>query len=431
MDSTHLVGEDQEMGGNRYDVPLRNQFEDFSEFIQYDDGETDASFHQDRSLDTFRNDRQVLHAHQQLADHTLGMPDMDHTVQGNDQGVGLGHSNVQDECAAPVQYTSTIDGPYRLPGGSLRWNVVDVDQPSSGAHDFAASSNNFQGQGTYDKGLSTITATSPDMSPDGMSFWPSSATADLGVASTYPAALPELDGAPMAPRQSQDAPWNYPMVVAGETPQQYRHGPSTMPYQAGSSTLSYNRPTPSPGNSWGQHRDDETNATSTLHQGTMWPNSEGTSHAAYSASQALQDSYGLSPGSPGHGLSLADLYPGRQLPGNGSRDRSRRLSRDRLSVPESSVGPDEAGSPTSSVMSVTPSHIQNPLPCRVESCRVTFSGVHRRGNLSRHIRIVHDGRAFVCGIDGCRKTYRRQDARRKHQFSRHPKYMTAATSLQP
>jgi hypothetical protein len=96
-----------------------------------------------------------------------------------------------------------------------------------------------------------------------------------------------------------------------------------------------------------------------------------------------------------------------------------RMTENQASSPDSDVRTDEAGFSTASVMSVTQSDIPDPLPCRLGNCTASFHGIFRRVNRSRHIRIVHEVRGFLCGIDGCRKAYRRQDARRKHRVNRH------------
>ncbi|KAF3047841.1 hypothetical protein E8E11_001487 [Didymella keratinophila] len=277
MDTIHSDHGNQDMELDQYDATPASDLVDFDKFLQYEDGGTDGGFRQNRDVDISHNGPQVLQAHQQRADYTFGQLG----VNNNTQTVGYGghswQSDVLAESVAPAQEVPTVGGLYRLPGTSLRWSVVDVDNPHLGVQNFMASHSGFQGQGTYGaanvpispqshatrrQGSSTVPAMSSDgMLPDHVSLWPKEAIADPGAAFTYPTTLPELASAPMAPRHSRDTPWNYPMVAAGEMPQLYRHEPSTTPYQAESSTPSYNRPTTSPGNSWGQHRDDETNAT--------------------------------------------------------------------------------------------------------------------------------------------------------------------------
>ena len=77
-------------------------------------------------------------------------------------------------------------------------------------------------------------------------------------------------------------------------------------------------------------------------------------------------------------------------------------------------------SPACSDVSITPGVVEDVLKCRVEGCIAKFNGVYRRGNLARHIRLSHSSdQIYLCGIDGCRRTYKRSDARKKHQRSKH------------
>lgn len=85
--------------------------------------------------------------------------------------------------------------------------------------------------------------------------------------STYPTLLPELANVPMALRHSPDSPWNYFTAA----------GPLTTAYQPGSSSISYNRPTTSPGISRSQRPDDQMNETSTLHPYAVCTDSGGNS----------------------------------------------------------------------------------------------------------------------------------------------------------
>ncbi|XPS78886.1 hypothetical protein M3J09_010885 [Ascochyta lentis] len=71
-------------------------------------------------------------------------------------------------------------------------------------------------------------------------------------------------------------------------------------------------------------------------------------------------------------------------------------------------------SPPSSVVSVASTDTWTPMVCPVEGCGSQFSGQFGRGNLARHLRIVHDRREFACEVDGCHKVYKRQDALKRH-----------------
>jgi hypothetical protein len=56
-------------------------------------------------------------------------------------------------------------------------------------------------------------------------------------------------------------------------------------------------------------------------------------------------------------------------------------------------------------------------------CHAKFTGVYRRGNLARHVRLKHSkakGGSYICTIAGCNKTFARQDARLKHARKHHP-----------
>jgi hypothetical protein len=57
--------------------------------------------------------------------------------------------------------------------------------------------------------------------------------------------------------------------------------------------------------------------------------------------------------------------------------------------------------------------------CDIEGCSTVFSGVHRKGNLSRHKRLKHSDRVYVCEDASCGRVFNRQDARLKHYRKYH------------
>lgn len=57
--------------------------------------------------------------------------------------------------------------------------------------------------------------------------------------------------------------------------------------------------------------------------------------------------------------------------------------------------------------------------CDIEGCSAVFSGVHRKGNLSRHKRLKHSDRVYVCEDASCGRVFNRQDARLKHYRKYH------------
>jgi len=75
-------------------------------------------------------------------------------------------------------------------------------------------------------------------------------------------------------------------------------------------------------------------------------------------------------------------------------------------------------SPTPSITSVSSILTPDPLHCAL--CSASFTGDYRKGNLSRHMRLKHgdDDRKYNC--EGCRKVFKRQDARLKHYRKHHP-----------
>jgi hypothetical protein len=66
--------------------------------------------------------------------------------------------------------------------------------------------------------------------------------------------------------------------------------------------------------------------------------------------------------------------------------------------------------------------IPDVLLCPHADCNATFTGLHRRGTLQRHIRIKHGTarRSYLCEEPSCSKVFLRTDARLKHYRSHHP-----------
>lgn len=92
-------------------------------------------------------------------------------------------------------------------------------------------------------------------------------------------------------------------------------------------------------------------------------------------------------------------------------------NQEKLQVPHD----DRAGTQTAaSEASRTSSCIDDFLTCGEPDCTASFTGAFRRGNLHRHIRLVHiRDRKYHCGVSGCGKTFNRSDALRKHQRVKH------------
>jgi hypothetical protein len=58
-----------------------------------------------------------------------------------------------------------------------------------------------------------------------------------------------------------------------------------------------------------------------------------------------------------------------------------------------------------------------------DQCGVKFTGRWQTGNLSRHVRLKHKevgGASYTCQVDGCLRSFQRQDARLKHERKKHP-----------
>jgi hypothetical protein len=61
------------------------------------------------------------------------------------------------------------------------------------------------------------------------------------------------------------------------------------------------------------------------------------------------------------------------------------------------------------------------LYCNESGCATLFTGKYRKGNLARHKRLIHKHHEpYVCEGYGCRKSFKRQDARLKHYRRHHP-----------
>jgi hypothetical protein len=59
--------------------------------------------------------------------------------------------------------------------------------------------------------------------------------------------------------------------------------------------------------------------------------------------------------------------------------------------------------------------------CTELGCAAQFTGNYRKGNLARHRRIIHKRlESYICESNGCRRTFKRQDARLKHYRKYHP-----------
>ncbi|KAH7085719.1 hypothetical protein BKA63DRAFT_24887 [Paraphoma chrysanthemicola] len=90
------------------------------------------------------------------------------------------------------------------------------------------------------------------------------------------------------------------------------------------------------------------------------------------------------------------------------------VSADHLNI----AGP---SSPSGTDVSITSSHVPACLQCTEDGCGREFHGEYRRGNLYRHLRLKHGEkvREYRCEVDGCNKSFQRQDARLKHYRNRH------------
>jgi hypothetical protein len=53
-----------------------------------------------------------------------------------------------------------------------------------------------------------------------------------------------------------------------------------------------------------------------------------------------------------------------------------------------------------------------------DRCNLPFTGIYRRGNLTRHIKTAH--KRETCRCEVCNKIFRRSDAKRKHERKFHP-----------
>jgi hypothetical protein len=71
---------------------------------------------------------------------------------------------------------------------------------------------------------------------------------------------------------------------------------------------------------------------------------------------------------------------------------------------------------------IAPPHAKaDPIPCDTEGCIKTFGGLFATGNRQRHIKNFHRGilASYPCYIGSCSRVYRRDDARRKHEWKIH------------
>ena len=84
------------------------------------------------------------------------------------------------------------------------------------------------------------------------------------------------------------------------------------------------------------------------------------------------------------------------------------------SYPEIPLIPSIVSSPDSSAMSF--------VSCNSPFCNSVFHGQYRKGNLARHRSMRHKDleKGYKCDVQGCGKSFKRQDARLKHQRRHHP-----------
>ncbi|KAL6702590.1 hypothetical protein ACN47E_001320 [Coniothyrium glycines] len=94
---------------------------------------------------------------------------------------------------------------------------------------------------------------------------------------------------------------------------------------------------------------------------------------------------------------------GRTKKGSSSQER-------RVSVAASQTSSGPAGTPSSTNASDT-------LLCEI--CPAEFTGKYRKGNMGRHLKVLHGARQYPCEDDNCEKSFARQDARLKHYRKRH------------
>jgi hypothetical protein len=91
-------------------------------------------------------------------------------------------------------------------------------------------------------------------------------------------------------------------------------------------------------------------------------------------------------------------------------DEEESLDMSQPDTAEINIGPSE----------IAPPHERaDPIPCDIEGCRITFGGHFRTGNRQRHVKNFHRGipASYSCYI--CGRVYRRDDARRKHEWKKH------------
>jgi hypothetical protein len=81
----------------------------------------------------------------------------------------------------------------------------------------------------------------------------------------------------------------------------------------------------------------------------------------------------------------------------------------------------KARSPSASCMALFPPLRLPPLRCGYPQCDKVFNGMYQKGNRSRHVRQMHsvDPALFTCRYPSCYASYKRDDARRKHEWKKH------------
>ncbi|KAF1962686.1 hypothetical protein CC80DRAFT_512061 [Byssothecium circinans] len=71
--------------------------------------------------------------------------------------------------------------------------------------------------------------------------------------------------------------------------------------------------------------------------------------------------------------------------------------------------------------SLLPSEAPMTLMCPIQGCTASFYGKYRKGNLTRHTKTSHtDGSQVFYTCEYCLRTFRRMDARLKHERKSHP-----------
>lgn len=83
-------------------------------------------------------------------------------------------------------------------------------------------------------------------------------------------------------------------------------------------------------------------------------------------------------------------------------------------VPEGQIWTPSISMYTPSEASFTPSVVEEVSMCHFDDCSATYTGQYQRGNLGRHIRLVHNAVRYPCSVHGCERVFNRQDARLNH-----------------